>query len=270
MQVYVSNRLEELVAVLADRVAEPCPSGAHSAEMTAETIAVQGRGMERWLTMELSRRLGVWANPSFPFPRRLIERVFEAVLGRESGGARRFEPEAMTWKVAALLPGLLERDEFASIRSYLQHDESALRRIQLASRIAETFDHYVIYRPEMIRSWDRGLGHDGWQSILWQALVGQVAPDHLAARAEQFGVAIEAGEGAIEGLPSRIHLFGLTTLPPLYVDVLAALSKRVETNLFILGCTRKPEAGADANSLWTSLGSVGQKSRGMPSDTPKE
>jgi exodeoxyribonuclease V gamma subunit len=258
MQVYVSNRLEELVAVLADRVAEPCPGGAHSAEMTAETIAVQGRGMERWLAMELSRRLGVWANPSFPFPRRLIERVFEAVLGRESGGARRFEPEAMTWKVAALLPGLLERDEFASIRSYLRHDESALRRIQLASRIAETFDHYVIYRPEMIRSWDRGLGQDGWQSILWQALVGQGAPDHLAARAEQFGVAIEAGEGAIEGLPSRIHLFGLTTLPPLYVDVLAALSKRVETNLFILGCTRKPEAGADANSLWTSLGSVGR------------
>ena len=255
MQIYVSNHLEELVAVLAERVAEPCPDG----PLSAETIAVQGRGMERWLAMQLSQRLGVWANPWFPFPRRLIERVFEAVLGPESAGARRFEPEAMTWKLAELLPGLLDHDEFASIRSYLRHDESALRRIQLASRIAKTFDHYVIYRPEMIRSWDRGADPDGWQAILWRALVGQGAPDHVAARAEDFLVAIEAGDGAIEGLPPRIHLFGLTTLPPLYVDVLAALSKRVETNLFRLVCTRKPEAaGADANPLWDSLGCVGR------------
>ncbi len=255
MQIYVSNHLEDLVAVLAERVAEPCPGG----PLSAETIAVQGRGMERWLAMQLSRRLGVWANSQFPFPRRLIDCVFEAVLGAEPAGALRFEPEAMTWKLAALLPGLLERDEFAPIRSYLRHDESALRRVQLASRIAATFDHYVIYRPEMIRSWDRGADHEGWQPILWRALVGPGAPDHAAARAEDFLVAIEKGEGALEGLPPRIHLFGLTTLPPLYVDVLAALSKRVETNLFQLGCTRRPEAaGADANPLWDSLGGVGR------------
>lgn len=256
MHVYVSNRLEELVAALADRVVEPCPSG----PLLAETIAVQGRGMERWLSMQLSRRLGVWANPSFPFPRRLVERVLEAVLGPEPPGARRFEPEAMTWQIAELLPRLVDREEFAPIRSYLERDESALRRIQLAARIAETLDQYVIYRPEMIRSWDRGSERAGWQPILWAAVVGgEGAPDHLAARAEAFHAAIAAREGPIDSLPSRIHLFGLTTLPPLYVDVLTALSKRVETNLFLLGCTRRPLAtGSETNPLWASLGSVGR------------
>ncbi|MEE2673770.1 MAG: exodeoxyribonuclease V subunit gamma [Myxococcota bacterium] len=255
MQLYVSNHLEELVAVLAERVAEPCPDG----PLAVEAVAVQGRGMERWLAMQLSQRLGVWANAWFPFPRNLIERAFEAVLGPEPPGARRFEREAMTWKIAELLPGLLERDGFASIRSYLQDDALSLRRIQLASRIAATFDSYLIYRPEMIRSWDRGADRDGWQPMLWRSLVGQGTSDHVAARAAAFLDAIEKSEGAIEGLPARIHLFGLTTLPPLYVDVLVALSERVETNLFRLACTREPEAtAADANPLWDSLGFVGR------------
>lgn len=258
IQVHLSNRVEELVAVLAERVAEPCPE----ASLAPETIAVQGRGMERWLAMELSRRLGVWANPSFPFPRRLIESVFEAVIGPVPGSGSRFEPEAMTWKIAAVLPALLERDEFASIRSYLARDESALRRIQLASRIAETFDHYLIYRPEMIRSWDGGTDRDSWQPILWRALAGERPPDHLAARAAAFLSAVEESEGPIPSLPHRLHLFGLTTLPPLYVDVFAALSNRVETNLFLLSCTREPlAAGADAHPLWASLGSVGRDFR---------
>ena len=71
-----SNRVEELVEALAGVVARPGPD-----VFASECIAVQGRGMERWLSMELSRRLGVWANPEFPFPRRLVERALDAVLG---------------------------------------------------------------------------------------------------------------------------------------------------------------------------------------------
>ena len=87
MRLFASNSMEELVVALADRVARPCLQ----APMGSETIVVQGPGMERWLAMQLSQRLGVWGNPSFPFPRRLIARVFEAVLGSEPESARRFD-----------------------------------------------------------------------------------------------------------------------------------------------------------------------------------
>ncbi len=84
MYVHRSNRAEELVRVLADVVATP--SGDPFAR---ECIVVQGRGMERWLSLELARRHGVWANPDFPFPRHLILRALDAVLGPRAAGRRR-------------------------------------------------------------------------------------------------------------------------------------------------------------------------------------
>ena len=68
MHVHRSNRTERLFDVLADVVATPLAD-----PMARECIGVQGRGMERWLSMRLARRFGVWANPEFPFPRLLIQ-----------------------------------------------------------------------------------------------------------------------------------------------------------------------------------------------------
>jgi hypothetical protein len=64
MIVHRSNRTEVLVDALAELVAVPPED-----PFAPETIVVQGRGMARWLSLELAGRLGVWANPAFPFPR---------------------------------------------------------------------------------------------------------------------------------------------------------------------------------------------------------
>jgi exonuclease V gamma subunit len=58
--------------------------------------------MERWLSQELSRRLGVLANARFPFPRVFIDETFNAVLGDEEAMAQRFSREALGWLIAAL------------------------------------------------------------------------------------------------------------------------------------------------------------------------
>jgi len=258
MQVHVSNRMEALAGLLAEQVVRPAPG---IDPLVSETIAVQGRGMERWLALELSRRLGVWANPWFPFPRKLVERAFDAVLGPAAGGASAFEPEALRWSIAALLPELAERPEFAPLARALRRDDSPLRRLQLATRVADVLDRYVTYRPEMVRRWDRGVrdGAPAWQPALWRELVARHGQHHLAARAEAFLERVGDAEG-LPGLPPRLHLFGITTLPPLYVDVLAALAKRVETHVFLLTCTREPTAEASgASALWASMGAVGRE-----------
>jgi exodeoxyribonuclease V gamma subunit len=36
--------------------------------LKAETIVVQSKGMERWISLELARRQGICANVAFPFP----------------------------------------------------------------------------------------------------------------------------------------------------------------------------------------------------------
>lgn len=233
MYVHRSNRTETLVGELAALVARPATDA-----FGRECIVVQGKGMERWLSMELARRLGVWANPDFPFPRKLIERALTAVGGPEVPGSACFAPETLMWAIADVLPQFVERPEFAPIRGYLAGDERALRRIQLAARIADTFDQYVVYRPEMVLTWERGDGTD-WQAVLWQELVKRHGSTHIAARARAVLAAVDADKPGLDDFPSRVSIFGVSTLPPLYLNVLVALSPWIELHLFILSPSRE-------------------------------
>lgn len=228
MYVHRSNRAEVLVEVLGAVVTRPLRDPTAS-----ECIVVQGRGMERWLSMQLARRLGVWANPDFPFPRHLILRGLKEVLSLDDADCACFEPETLMWSVADLLPQHLDHPEFASIRTYLAGDPHGIRRIQLAERIARTFDEYVVYRPQMILGWEHG-AEMHWQAVLWRALVQRHGSNHVAARAREFVQAVQQNNVQLGDFPARVSLFGISTLAPLYLEMLAALSKHVELHLFLL------------------------------------
>ncbi len=228
MYVHRSNRTEALVDVLAEVVARPLRD-----PTAAECIVVQGRGMERWLSMELARRLGVWANPDFPFPRHLIRRAFDALLGADDDAVSSFEPETLMWSVADLLPRHLERAEFAALHLYLASDPQGVRLIQLAERIARTFDQYVVYRPEMVLAWERG-AEMHWQAVLWRALVHRHGSHHAAARARRFLATLHQPGVQLPDVPARVSFFGVSTLAPLYLEVLAALSHHIQVHLFVL------------------------------------
>lgn len=231
MFVHRSNRLEELVGVLAEVAGRPL-GGA----LQPEVIVVQSKGMERWLGMELSRRLGVWSNGLFPFPRALVEELLDVVL--DDGAQQRFSREGLAWAASALLPGLARQPGFAPVASYLDDDPHGLKRLQLSQRIAYLFDQYAVFRPGMVQAWERG-GGDGWQPELWRALVERLGSAHVAARAERF---LEAWRGLEElpaAVPRRISVFGISSLPPIYVRLLAAVAERVELHLFLLSPSRE-------------------------------
>jgi len=231
--VHRSNRTENLVEVLAEVVSQPVAD-----PFWRECIAVQSRGMEQWLSAELARRLGVWANPDFPFPRHLLQRTITDVLGTDNGPGSVFDPESLMWSIADLLPAHLEREEFQPIRSYLADGGEGPKRLQLARRIADTFDHYVVYRPNLVRAWESG-EEQHWQAVLWRDLVSRHGANHLAAHAEEFLAALAEGKQPGPGFPKRVCLFGISTLPPLYVQLLEALSQRLEMHLFVLSPSRE-------------------------------
>ncbi len=230
--VHRSNRAERLVARLAALVRDdPAAS-----PFDPEVIVVQSRGMETWLSQRLSRELGVWAHAEFPFPRTMIQRLLHAALGDEAGGDRAggaaFEVEALTWSVMALLPGMLREPAFADLRSYLADDPRGIKRYQLARRIAATVDQYVVYRPEMVLGWQRGQDRH-WQAELFRALVRRHGDGHMASAARRALDAM-AAPARPDLLPRRVSLFGLSTLPPLYLRLLAALPDDVPVHLFTL------------------------------------
>ncbi len=266
MHVHRSNRLEPLVSRLAELCATP-----GLAPMEPEVIIVQSKGMDRWLSMELSRRLGVFANAQFPFPRKFIEGAFATVLGGVDEAASSFSPERMVWSIAALLPAFEQHPAFAELRGYLAGDRHGARRIELSARLADVFDQYPVYRPESVLAWEEAPSSE-WQAILWRALVerNEAGSAHLARRAHDAIRAYQKLPAAPAALPKRVSIFGIDSLPPLFVDVFAALAQHIEIHLFLISPSRaywaeirdqreiarsrKESGGADEDELAHTLG----------------
>ncbi len=231
--VHRSNRAENLVAELGDTLALKPPG-----PFEPETVIVQGRGMERWLSMKLAERFGVWAQPDFPFPRRFLLRLFERNLQDDPRALVRFEPEALSWAIAARLPDLLERKEFVPLLSYLREDDDPARLLALADKIARTFDDYVVFRARLIESWEDG-ADDGWEGVLWRRLVEDLGRNHVAARARALLALLDGNASDDFDLPDRISLFGVSTLAPLYLEIFHQLARRCDVHLYVLSPSRE-------------------------------
>lgn len=237
LHLFQSNRLETLLELLAAIVANP-----QSKPLAPETIIVQSKGMGRWLSMGLAQKQGICANIRFPLPASYLWELLRTGLGElplRSG----FCPEAMTFR---LMDWLDKPDNLALtpiLANYLQGGED-LRRYELARRIADLFDQYLVYRPDWINAWEKGqtlgLGADElWQSLLWRELVAVIKEPHRARLVERLLQVIEQGE--VEGcLPERLMLFGISSLPPVFLTIAKALSKQCQVALFTLNPCSQP------------------------------
>ncbi|HEY5997444.1 MAG TPA: exodeoxyribonuclease V subunit gamma, partial [Candidatus Deferrimicrobiaceae bacterium] len=230
--VYASNRMEKLLEALAGVLETPLPD-----PLEPEVIVVQSRGMQRWLSWRLSGMLGVFANARFPFPNALVAEYFEAVAGRPEG-ADRFSKERMAWRILHLLPGLFESAPFAPLRGYLGGETLGLKGFQLATRIADAFDQYTLYRPDMVLGWDVGADPEDWQAILWRALARGGEHAHRAAIRRSFLERMRK-EPAAGKFPSRISIFGIPAMPRFHFDIFRAIAPRSEIRLFFLNPSRE-------------------------------
>jgi exodeoxyribonuclease V gamma subunit len=254
LRIYTSNRMENLVEALAGIVAEPLAS-----PFVPETIVVQSKGMQRWLAMELAKRFGVWANGEYPFPNKMVWQLFCRTLP-DIPDSSFFSPKVLTWKIMGLLPEFLEREEFAPLRRYLAGDGNGLKRFQLAGKIADSFDQYTLFRPEMLLEWeDAGVSETGgeWQEILWRELAASGKGEHRGRLKEEFRRRIDGGAPAGSKLPERISVFGISYLPRYHMEILAATARIMEVNLFLLSPTRE---------YWADIVPAREKARRTPEE----
>ena len=227
LHLHRSNRLETLAESLAAVTQAPL-----RAALAAEIVVVQSLGMRRWLALELARRTGVAMNVRFPFPAEIAGEVLRAVLPKAPATAA-FAREVLPWRVLDLFPRLLGQPGFAELRAYTAGEPRALKQFQLAHKIGALFDRYVAYRPQWLLDWQAGR-ESHWQAQLWRELVrgaGEANPPALTRRgAEQ----LRAGKVAAVRLPERISVFGISSLPPIYIELLGAVADFSEVHLFLL------------------------------------
>lgn len=264
--IHTSNRMELLVEALAETLKEPA-----GPVLSPETIVVQSRGMERWISMELAKKFGVWGNSRFPFPNKFVWDLFAATMpGVDTSDL--FESEFLTWRVMKQLEKMLDQPEFKELQRYLTGHSRGLKLYQLAGKIADTFDQYTLYRGDVLEQWEAGLD-TCWQALLWKALVGEGGGKHRAAVKTEFLKRLANGQIDRSLLPRRILMFGLSYMPLFHLEILAGIAPFVDVHVFSMSPCREywgdimsarqraeqreclPEEG---NALLASLGTLGK------------
>ncbi len=228
---YQSNRLEMLADRLADLLGQPLRS-----PLAREVVVTPGTGLARWLGLRLAERLGVCANVGFQLPATFLWTMARTVL-RHLPPTSNFDRPVLHWRLMALLQDVEDTPCFAPVRAYLGDGRDEFRRYELAGRIADCFDQYLVYRPDWISRWEAGQ-EDHWQAELWRRLArgGEAHRVRVQAR---FHARLASGDFDRRQLPERVSVIGVSALPPLDVELLAALAQHIDIHLFLLNPCRE-------------------------------
>lgn len=229
-----SNKTENLLGHLTT-VIENLPV---SHPLDKETFLIQSQGMERWLSQQLANHFGVWANYEFLFPGKFFSAIAKNIDSRLNDEL--FDRELMLWRFELLLRHL-EGDSFKPLQHYLESTNSELKRFQLATQLTQIFDQYQMMRPDMLAQWKKGLSlyqteNELWQRNLWHLIIQSTGDKHRGLLWQDVIDKLNHAEENTfsEQLPDRVFVFGLNTMPPLFLDYLQGLSRHCDIHLFLL------------------------------------
>ena len=246
LTVFRSNRAEVLVQLLAAqlRLFPPDP-------FTEVEVIVNTWPTSRWLGEQLAVELGgVCAHVRFPFPAAHLRRIVDTLLAEEPAdeGDDPWRADRLVWPLLSLLPEIAERPEGAPLRRWAA-GRGPLDRIdpafwQLGRAIADAFDDYALYRPGMLQAWEEGQCVDGrgrplpedrrWQPLLYSRLRRSLPREPHGLRAERLIERLRRGAPLPELPPGPLRLFGVSSLAPLQVRLLQALSGRMDVDVYLL------------------------------------
>lgn len=230
---FTSNRLENLIELLADSVKRPL-----SSPFDPETVVVQSRGMQRWISLEIAARQGICANYHFPFPNSFAQEIVSRVLKVDAFTSDIYDPRFLTWTIMKLIPEMISRSAFKQIQNYLREPRGDLKRLQLSERVADLFDQYLLFRPKMVLDWERGKDTN-WQAELWRAIVSKNGGRHRADTQVELLKILNSDKLGDVKLPERVSVFGISALPVFHLQLFDALSNYCEVNLYLLNPCRE-------------------------------
>ena len=182
----------------------------------------------------------------------LLRHTVDGLLEQQSsgGGADPWRAQNLVWPLLELLPELLDHPSSAPLQHWLNTRKSAALEVldpplwQLARAIADAIDDYSLYRPAMLEAWLKGQATDArgtplsptmlWQPQLMQQLHSRLGCLPFGMRARQLIRRLQ--EGWRPELPPQppLRLFGLSSLAPVQVELLQALSCLRSIELYLL------------------------------------
>lgn len=203
-------------------------------------VVVPSQGMGRWLTLELARKQGIAMQLEVQLPAKFVWDMSRLALGQLPEQSA-FSPSSLSWRLYDWLCEPANLAEASRLAHYLEGGDER-RRLSLAVKIADVFDQYLLYRDDWLAAWERNelqdLGPDeAWQALLWRELTRDGHP-HRARLLEELLARLHQPE-PIAGLPERVVVFGISSLPPHHMRVLEGLARHTEVIIFALNPCRE-------------------------------
>ena len=225
-----------------------------------EVLLVQSNGIAQWLKLALAEDphnggCGIAAALDVQLPARFLWQVYRGVLGAQTTPqSSPLDKAALSWRLMRLLPSLLTNPVFASLKRFLEKDDEQRKLHQLCERLADLFDQYQVYRADWLEDWAAGrdqLQHikgtvqpldapNLWQAQLWRKVLADVGEGALeqsrAGVHKRFVAHLRSAAQAPKGLPRRVVVFGISSMPAQVLEALKELSRYSQ----VLLCVHNP------------------------------
>lgn len=251
--VHTATRADAFLSPLVAHVSKRSSNPLHP-----EIIGVPTKGMERWLSQELSLRLGsrdgrsdgICANIDFVFLGALMSRMAGGVIPDPRTDPWR--PSHAVWPLIDIVDAHRGESWMQRLDGYLDRQlrdassgdgELPTRRFSIVRGIADLFDRYAMHRPEMVARWFRGDDVDAlggaldaqyaWQPHLWRELRAHIGVPTLAEGLEDHCQRLRDTPVGEAG-PGRCAIVGVSRLPVTYLRLLDAVAQHSVVELFLL------------------------------------
>ncbi|QJD95708.1 exodeoxyribonuclease V subunit gamma [Mucilaginibacter robiniae] len=203
-------------------------------------IITQTEGMNNWLKQQLANTLGIAANYRFIKPSELVYELYRLFDGPYNSGVT---PGNYCWLIYQFLDEPDFRNRFPVIATYYEKViNKDVKRIALAEKVADLFDQYQIYRPEIITEWNssslESCTSDDWQQYLWikmQNVTEGISPDKTILRQYVLDKLQEPGyQQLLRMKMPALHLFGLSVITEYHIALLSRLGNYITTSFHVL------------------------------------
>lgn len=230
IQLFVSNQLSRL----SDKLSEQLSSNI-SGVFEKKIIITQTEGINTWLKSNIAGSLGIAANCSFNKSNDIVF-LLHSMLLKSSQSV--ISADYLKWAIYRQLEDAQFIAKYPSISTY--YVDNDVKKIALAERVADLFDQYQMYRPEMIESWNKQsiAEAEEWQQYIWICIrkkVGETFQDKTTL--------INAIVTALKDINNSklikkkipvLYFFGIAVITPFYLKLFNLLSQHIDIQFYLL------------------------------------
>lgn len=232
---FKSDSLSKLAQTLAQKSYER--KGGNPFEK--QWIVVQNKEMQQWLTLQIAEFEGIAANLEFVLPSELMWKLYRLGI-KDVPKSLPSDRIPMQLQIFDILQSIDQVSSSLKLPNGLSN--STKSHFQFSGQVADVFDLYQVYRPNLLNEWENGNFTTGdktefWQSRLWNLLVSNWRnsfPDIPTRKDAFFELikALETDQSKTSEFPEQIFVFGLSSFSAPFSSLLISLAKILEVYFF--------------------------------------